>query len=96
MESFQNKAKQVHAKLDEIIDTAKSKLVELEVEVGYDVNRLTEKYQSSISDNTSENQCLDVRAELTRCYNVLKDSGECHVFAQRLDKCVTEALRSSS
>ena len=96
MEAFHNQAKQVHTKLDEIIDDAKSKLVDLEVEVGYDVNRLMNKYQGSISDNTSDKQCLDIRAELAQCYNTLKDGGECHVFAQRLDKCVTQALQSSS
>lgn len=95
LEAFHNQAKQVHGKLDEMIDATKSKLVDLEVEVGYDVNRLMNKYQGSISDHISDKQCLDVRAELAQCYNTLKDCGECHVFAQRLDKCVTEALRSS-
>ena len=96
MEAFQQQAKEVHNQLDGMIDAAKSKLVDLEVEMGYDVYRLMNKYQGSISDNTSDKQCLDVRAELAQCYNTLKDNGECQVFAQRLDKCVTQALRSSS
>ena len=96
MESFHNQASQVHNNLDEMIDAAKSKLVDLEVEMEYDVNRLMNKYQGSISDNTSDKQCLDVRAELAQCYNTLKDGGECHVFAQRLEKCVTQALMRSS
>jgi hypothetical protein len=95
MEVFHNQASQVHNQLDEMIDAAKSKLVDLEVEMEYDVNRLMNKYQGSISDNISDKQCLDVRAELAQCYNTLKDGGECHVFARRLEKCVTQALRSS-
>lgn len=94
MEALQSQARQVHSKLDDAIDIAKSKLVDLEVEVGHDVNRLGEKFEGSLSssDTASERRCLDVRAELSQCYNTLKDSGECQIFAQKLEKCVTEAL----
>ena len=80
-----------------MIDVAKGKLVDLEVEVNYDVNRLNKKFEGSlVNEKSPEGQCLDVRAELSHCYNTLKDSGECQIFAQRLDKFVTEALASSS
>ena len=49
-----------------------------------------------VNEKSPEGQCLDVRAELSHCYNTLKDSEECQIFALRLDKCVTEALASSS
>ena len=48
-----------------------------------------------VNEKSPEVQCLYVRAELSHCYNTLNDSGECQIFAQRLDKCVTEALASS-
>ncbi|KAL7536146.1 hypothetical protein ACHAXR_006943, partial [Thalassiosira sp. AJA248-18] len=97
LESLQSQAKQVHEQLDEMVDAAKSKLVDLEVEVEHDVNRLGKRFEGSfLSSNTPEGkQCVDVRAELSHCYNTLKDSGECQIFAQKLEKCVTEALASS-
>ena len=96
LDAFKSEAAKVHAQLDEMIDVAKGKLVDLEVEVNYDVNRLNEKFKGSlVNEKSPEGQCLDVRAELSLCYNTLKDSGECQIFAQRLDKCVTEALALS-
>ena len=96
LDAFKSEATKVHKQLDEMIDVAKGKLVDLEVEVNYDVNRLNEKFEGSlVNEKSPEGQCLDVRAELSHCYNTLKDSGECQIFAQRLDKCVTEALASS-
>mmetsp|Transcript_248 Transcript_248/g.363 ORF Transcript_248/g.363 Transcript_248/m.363 type:complete len:175 (-) Transcript_248:481-1005(-) len=95
--ALRSQAKAVHDKLDEMVDAAQSKLVDLEVEVGYDVNRLSTKFEgrgSSGSKEGKKGECLDVRAELTHCYNTLKDGGECMVFARKLDKCVTEALAS--
>mmetsp|Transcript_20739 Transcript_20739/g.45007 ORF Transcript_20739/g.45007 Transcript_20739/m.45007 type:complete len:174 (+) Transcript_20739:63-584(+) len=97
IEAFTVQAKQVHNQLDEMVDAAKSKLVDLEVEIEHDVNRLGKKFEGSLSNTamTTEGICLDVRAELSHCYHTLKDSGECQIFAQKLDKCVTEALASS-
>ena len=89
---LQSQAKQVHTQLNEVVDSAKSKLTDLEGEVGYDVKRLSKKFEGSLSESTPEGKCLDVRAELSHCYNTLKDSGECQIFAQKLEKCVTEAL----
>mmetsp|Transcript_45119 Transcript_45119/g.94636 ORF Transcript_45119/g.94636 Transcript_45119/m.94636 type:complete len:161 (+) Transcript_45119:75-557(+) len=95
MEALQTQAKQVHTKLDEMVDSAKSQLVDLEVEVGHDVTRLEKKFQGSLSGTSApEGKCLDVRAELSHCYSTLKDTGECQIFVQKLDKCVTEALAS--
>ena len=96
IDEFTAQAKKVHDELDNMLDNAKSKLVDLEVEVGHDVDRLSKKFEGKISNKTPEGQCLDVRAELTHCYNTLKDSGECQVFAQKLDQCVTKALDTSS
>ena len=96
IDEFTAQAKKVHDELDSMVDSARSKLVDLEVEVGHDVDRLSKKFEGKISDKTPEGQCLDVRAELTHCYNTLKDSGECQVFAQKLDQCVTKALDTSS
>ena len=96
IDEFTAQAKKVHDELDSMVDSARSKLVDLEVEVGHDVDRLSKKFEGKISDKTPEGQCLDVRAELTHCYNTLKDSGECQIFAQKLDKCVTKALDTSS
>mmetsp|Transcript_11758 Transcript_11758/g.21744 ORF Transcript_11758/g.21744 Transcript_11758/m.21744 type:complete len:171 (-) Transcript_11758:196-708(-) len=96
MEALQSQAKLVHDKLDEMVDASTSKLVDLEMEVGHDVNRLGKKFEGSLSAGaTPERKCLDVRAELSHCYTTLKDTGECQIFAQKLDKCVTEALASS-
>ena len=96
MEILQSQAKAVHAKLDEAVDAAKSKLVDLEVDVGRHVNRVGHKFEKGTATEKSEGKCLDVRAELSHCYNTLRDGGECRIFAQKLDKCVTEALASSS
>ena len=95
IDEFTAQAKKVHEQLDEMLDNAKSKLVDLEVEVGHDVDRLSKKFEGKIHKRP-EGQCLDVRAELTHCYNTLKDSGECQIFVQKLDKCVTKSLDSSS
>ena len=87
--------KQVHNQLDGIVNDAKSKLVDLEIEIDHDVKRLGKKFEGSLSDaKITEGKRLDVRAELLHCYHTLKDSGECQIFAQKLDKCVTEALAS--
>ncbi|KAL7461763.1 hypothetical protein ACHAXS_002169, partial [Conticribra weissflogii] len=93
IEELEKQAKMVHEQLDEAIDGIKSKIVDLQVEVDYDVKRLSEKFEGGVPP--SEGKCLDTRAELARCYNTLSDSKECHVFAQKLEKCVTEALASS-
>mmetsp|Transcript_19435 Transcript_19435/g.41558 ORF Transcript_19435/g.41558 Transcript_19435/m.41558 type:complete len:170 (-) Transcript_19435:303-812(-) len=93
-EALRSRAKQVHDRLDEMVDAAKGRLVDLEVEVGHDVDRLGRKFEGSLSATTPEGKCLDVRAELSNCYNTLRDGGECQIFVQKLDKCVTEALAS--
>jgi len=72
------------------VDGAKSKLADVEVALEYDMKRLSEKFKNSEAGSGGE-KCVDVRAELSRCYNTL-DSGECQVFAKKLEKCVTEAL----
>jgi len=72
-----------------MVDGAKSKLSDVEVALEYDMKRLSEKFQDS--EVSGGAKCVDVRAELSRCYNTL-DSGECQVFAKKLEKCVTEAL----
>lgn len=79
----------VHDDLDRLVDGAKSKLADVEVALEYDMKRLSEKFKDS-QVGVGET-CVDVRAELSRCYNTL-DSGECQVFAKKLEKCVTEAL----
>ena len=94
MEALRAQASHVHGQLDQMIDAAKGKLVDLEVEVGHDVDRLGKKFEGSLSAAAPEGKCLDVRADLSRCYNSLGDGGECRVFAQKLEKCVTEALAS--
>jgi len=98
LDTFQKQAKHVHNKLDEAVDAAKSQLVDLEVEVGYNVKQLGKKFEGSLlqsSSGSTEGTCLDVRAELSHCYNTLRDTGECSILAQKLDKCVTGALKSS-
>jgi len=97
MNALQSQAKQVHDRLDQMVDAAKSQLVDLEVEVGHDVDRLGKRFEGGLSSSSSkrEGSCLDVRVELSHCYKSLKDSGECQIFAQKLEKCVTEALASS-
>ncbi|KAL7536661.1 hypothetical protein ACHAWF_005524 [Thalassiosira exigua] len=94
-EALRSQAAHVHGQLDRAVEAAKGKLVDLEVEVGHDVDRLGRKFEGSLSAAAPEGKCLDVRADLSRCYNTLRDSGECQVFAQKLEKCVTEALASS-
>lgn len=92
MEALRSQAAAVHGHLDEAIDAAKSRLVDLEVEVGHDAGRLDARFQGG--DAAPAGKCLDVRADLSHCYDTLKDGGECRVFAQRLEQCVTEALKS--
>ena len=83
--------------MDGAIDASKEKLADLEVEVGHKINRLYDKFEGDKTTGpSSRGECLDVRAELSHCYNTLKDGGECQVFVQKLDRCVTEALRASS
>mmetsp|Transcript_15030 Transcript_15030/g.31532 ORF Transcript_15030/g.31532 Transcript_15030/m.31532 type:complete len:167 (-) Transcript_15030:407-907(-) len=93
IEELGRQAKLVNDKLDETIDAIKSKMVDLQVEVDYDVKRLSDKFEGDVPP--SEGKCLDTRAELARCYNTLSDSKECQVFAQKLEKCVTELLAAS-
>lgn len=95
LEELRSQAGRVHSKLDEMVDSAKSRLVDLEVEVGHDLDRLGKKFQGSLSDAAPEGNCLDVRADLAHCYNTLRDSGECEIFSQKLEKCVTKVLASS-
>lgn len=90
MEALNVKAKAVHSRLDEMTDKIKSKIADLEVELEHDVDRLSAKFEGSASGG-SEN-CIDARAELNSCYMTLKDSGECQIFAKKLEKCVEEAL----
>jgi len=86
---LQQQAKLVHDELDRLVDGAKSKLADVEVALEYDMKRLSERFKETEAGGGE--QCVDVRAELSRCYNTL-DSGECQVFAKKLEKCVTEAL----
>ena len=95
-ELFQEQARQVHERLDDAIDASKAKLADLEVEVGYEINRLYDKFEGYKTTPSSRGECLDVRADLSHCYSTLKDGRECQVFIQKLDRCVTEALRASS
>ena len=88
-QQLQQRAKLVHDELDRLVDTAKSKLADQEVALQYDTKRLSERFKDS--EISGGEKCVDVRAELSRCYNTL-DSGECQVFAKKLEKCVTEAL----
>mmetsp|Transcript_936 Transcript_936/g.1474 ORF Transcript_936/g.1474 Transcript_936/m.1474 type:complete len:161 (+) Transcript_936:45-527(+) len=88
-QQLNQQAKLVHDELDRMVDGAKSKLSDIEVALEYDMKRLSEKFQDS--EVSGGAKCVDVRAELSRCYNTL-DSGECQVFAKKLEKCVTEAL----
>lgn len=90
MEQLQQQAKVVHDQLDERMNDAKSKIAQLEVEVSYDVDRLIKKFEGGTSK--SERVCIDDRVKLSQCYNALKDSGECEVFARKLEKCVTGAM----
>ncbi|KAL3764324.1 hypothetical protein ACHAW5_008921 [Stephanodiscus triporus] len=97
MESFRERARQVHGRLDDAIDASRAKLSDLEVQVGHEIDRLYDKFEGDKTTGlSSRGECLDVRAELSHCYNTLKDGGECQVFVQKLDRCVTEALRASS
>ena len=88
-EQLNQQAKVVHEQLDRMVDEAKSKLTDLEVALEHDMKRLTSKFKDS--ESSVGEKCVDVRAELSRCYNTL-DSAECQVFAKKLEKCVTEAL----
>ena len=88
-QQLQQQAKVVHDELDRLVDGAQSKIADATVALEYDVKRLSEKFQES--EVSGGEKCVDVRAELSRCYNTL-DSGECQVFAKKLEKCVTEAL----
>ena len=88
-QQLKQQAKVVHDQLDQMIDGAKSKLADMEVALEHDVKRLSVKFNDS--EIGGGEKCVDVRAELSRCYNTL-DSEECQVFAKKLEKCVTEAL----
>jgi hypothetical protein len=93
--AFRENANIVHTKLNNIIDVNKARLADSEVEVGYEINRLYDKFGAGgPSGGTKGGECLDVRADLTRCYTTLKDSNECQIFVQKLDRCVTDALRN--
>ena len=98
IDKFTTHAKSVHETLDNMVDEANSKLVDLEVSLDHDLNRLTKKCgEKNVLDKSPEGQCLDIRAELSHCYNTLGGSGggdECQIFVQRLDRCVTKALSS--
>lgn len=100
IDNFTKQAKGVHDTLDNMVDEASSKLVDLEVAMEHDVNRLTKKCgENNLLDKSPEGQCLDIRAELSHCYNTLGNSSskggdECQIFVQRLDRCVTQALSS--
>ncbi|KAL7455602.1 hypothetical protein ACHAWC_007142 [Mediolabrus comicus] len=89
-EQLKQQAKVVHDQLDQMIEGAKSKLADMEVALDHDVKRLSAKFNDS--EISGGEKCVDVRAELSRCYNTL-NSGECQVFAKKLEKCVTEALQ---
>ena len=91
--AFRENANIVHTKLNDIIDTNKARLADAEVEVGYEINRLYDKFGAGPT-GTKGGECLDVRADLTRCYTTLQDSNECQIFVQKLDRCVTDALRN--
>eukprot|EP00573_Skeletonema_grethae_P012920 CAMPEP_0201697586 /NCGR_PEP_ID=MMETSP0578-20130828/11402_1 /ASSEMBLY_ACC=CAM_ASM_000663 /TAXON_ID=267565 /ORGANISM="Skeletonema grethea, Strain CCMP 1804" /LENGTH=160 /DNA_ID=CAMNT_0048183787 /DNA_START=64 /DNA_END=546 /DNA_ORIENTATION=+ len=88
-QQLQQQAKVVHDELDRLVDGAQSKIADATVALEYDVKRLSEKFQEN--EVSGGEKCVDVRAELSRCYNTLS-SGECQVFAKKLEKCVTEAL----
>lgn len=90
MDILQKQAKAVHDKLDEMMNDAKSKVAQLEVEVSHDVDRLTKKFEGK--SLKSERVCLEDRVKLSQCYNTLNDSGECEVFAKKLEKCVTDVM----
>jgi hypothetical protein len=89
-EQLQRQAKLVHDELDRLVDGAKSRLTDYEVELEHEVKRLSEKFKKDNESGVGE-KCVDVRAELSRCFNTL-DSGECQIFARKLEKCVTESL----
>merc|ERR1719401_285243 len=92
IENLQSQAAEVHAKLDEMVSAAESKLVSLELEVGHDAERVRKKFEGGLAGGApAKGACLDVRAELSQCYASLKDTGECQIFANKLEKCVTEA-----
>jgi predicted phage tail protein len=93
MEQLQQQAKGVHDKLDEMMNDARSKIAQLEVEVSHDVDRLAKKFEGGTSK--SERVCMDDRVKLSQCYNTLRDLGECEVFAKQLEKCVTSAIASA-
>ncbi len=48
IEELEKQAKMVHEQLDEAIDGIKSKIVDLQVEVDYDVKRLSEKFEGGV------------------------------------------------
>ncbi|KAL3785732.1 hypothetical protein HJC23_006301 [Cyclotella cryptica] len=93
MDQLQAQAKQVHDKLDELLNDAKSKIAGLELELSHDVDRLSKRFDGSPA--SSERLCMDDRVKLSRCFNTLGDIGECQVFAKKLEKCVTDALASA-
>ncbi len=93
MEQLQQQAKTVHDNLDERMNDAKSKIATLQVEMNHDLNRLAKKFEGGTSK--SERVCLDDRVKLSQCFNTLKDSRECEVFAKKLEKCVTSAMASA-
>ena len=90
----------VQKKLEDDMDDRRSRLADLCMEVEHDIDKLRDRYvPDGIETKMSMGACLDVRAELTRCYNALGDDGkgggECRVFIQKLDRCVTDALRGT-
>ncbi|KAL3809389.1 hypothetical protein ACHAXA_007868 [Cyclostephanos tholiformis] len=95
-ETLSENARLVHQKLDDEIDARRARLTDLGTGIEHDIDRLRERFVSDGAATTpSMGECLDVRADLSRCYNTLRDDGECRVFVQKLDRCVTDALRGT-
>ena len=92
MQSLRIQAEEMHAKLDEMVSAAESQVIDLELEVGHDAERVRKKFEGGLAGPPTKGVCLDVRAELSQCYNSLKDTRKCQIFANKLEKCVTEAL----
>eukprot|EP00986_Skeletonema_menzelii_P019510 scaffold28260_cov160-Skeletonema_menzelii.AAC.3 len=91
-QQLQQQAKLVHDELDRLVDGAKSKLADLEVALEYDAQRLAEKFKDS--EVSGGEKCVDVRAELSRCYNTL-DSGECQVGGWGVERSLMYVPRKS-
>ena len=67
----------VQKKLEDDMDDRRSRLADLCMEVEHDIDKLRDRYvPDGIETKMSMGACLDVRAELTRCYNALGDDGK--------------------